>query len=207
MTDLTDLAGHVQDYLRLRRALGFKLRFEGQVLPQLVAYLTDAGSSTLTADLAIAWAGLPQGVKPISLAHRLGAVRGFAKYLQTIDPTTQVPPSGIWPTRSPRPAPYLWSATDIGRLLDAARQLPTPLRASTHETLLGLLAVSGMRVGEALSLARDDVDLRSGVLLIREAKFDRERLVPLHPSTTDKLRSYAEVRDRRTPNPYPGRSS
>src|SRR5680860_163369 len=103
MTDLTDLAGHVQDYLRLRRALGFKLRFEGQVLPQLVAYLTDAGSSTLTADLAIAWAGLPQGVKPISLAHRLGAVRGFAKYLQTIDPPTHLPPSGCLLYTSPSP--------------------------------------------------------------------------------------------------------
>jgi integrase/recombinase XerD len=198
---MVDLSEHVRDYLRLRRALGFKLRFEGVVLPQLVAYLADAGSATLTADLAIAWAGLPQGAKPIFLAHRLGAARGFAKYLQTIDPTAQVPPSGIWPTRSPRPAPYLWSMTDIGRLLDAARKLPSPLRAATHETLLGLLAVTGMRVGEALGLERDDVDLRGGVLLIREAKFDRERLVPLHPSTTDKLRGYADRRDRLIPTP------
>ena len=195
---MTDLTEHVADYLRLRRALGFKPRFEGQALPQLVAYLTDAGACTVTADLAIAWAGLPQASKPISLAHRLGAARGFAKYLQTIDPTTQVPPSGIWPTRSTRPAPYLWSAADIGRLLDAARGLNPPFRAATHETLLGLLAVSGMRVGEALGLGRDDVDLRNGVLLIREAKFDRERLVPLHPSTTDKLRSYVACRDRLT---------
>ena len=195
---MTDLAGHVQDYLRLRRALGFKLAFEGHVLPQLVAYLTDAGASTVTADLAIAWAGLPQGAKPISLAHRLGAARGFAKYLQTIDPTTQVPPSGIWPTSSPRPAPYLWSQTDILRLLRAAHRLSPPLRAASLETLLGLLAVSGMRVGEALHLTREDVDLRSGVLLIRDAKFDRERLVPLHPSTTDRLRTYAQSRDRWT---------
>lgn len=195
---MTDLAEHVQDYLRLRRALGFKLRFEGEALPQLVAYLTDAGVCTVTADLAIAWAGLPHGSKPISLAHRLGAARGFAKYLQTIDPTAQVPPSGIWPTHGPRPAPYLWSAVDICRLLDAARGLPSPLRAATHETLLGLLAVSGMRVGEALGLCREDVDLRNGVLLIREAKFDRERLVPLHPSTTERLRRYATCRDKST---------
>jgi integrase/recombinase XerD len=201
---MTDLARHVEDYLRLRRALGFKLRFEGEVLPQLVAYLTDAGSCTVTAELAIAWAGLPQGCKPISLAHRLGAVRGFAKYLQAIDPATQVPPSGIWPTRSPRPAPYLWSPADIGRLLAAARQLQPPLRAATHETLLGLLAVSGMRVSEALGLGRDDVDLDDGVLLIRDAKFDRERLVPLHPSTTDKLRSYGDCRDRSVPAPASG---
>ena len=195
----TDLTGQVEDYLRLRRALGFKLRFEGEALPQLVAYLTAAGASTVTTDLAIAWAGLPQGVKPITLAHRLGTARGFAKYLQTIDPTTQVPPSGIWPTRSPRPAPYLWSQADIARLLEAARGLTPPLRAATIETLLGLLAVSGMRVGEARHLTREDVDLVGGVLRIRDAKFDRERLVPLHPSTTQRLRAYAARRDLARP--------
>lgn len=195
MTTQTDLAEHVQDYLRLRRALGFKLRVEGHVLPQLVAYLTAAGASTITADLAIAWAGLPQGTKPITLAHRLGAARGFAKYLQTIDPTTQVPPSGIWPTRNPRPAPYLWSQADIARLLESARGLTPPLRGATIQTLLGLLAVSGMRVGEALHLTRHDVDLVGGVLRIRDAKFDRERLVPLHLSATEKLRAYAARRD------------
>lgn len=198
---MTDLAEHVQDYLRLRRALGFKLRVEGTVLPQLVTYLTAAGASTVTAELAIAWAGLPQGVKPITLAHRLGAARGFAKYLQTIDPTTQVPPSGVWPTRSPRPAPYLWSQTDIARLLTAARALTPPLRAATLETLLGLLAVSGMRIGEALHLTRQDVDLVTGVLRIRDAKFDRERLVPLHPTATERLRRYAARRDQARPTP------
>ncbi len=201
MTTQADLAGHVQDYLRLRRALGFKLRVEGHVLPQLVAYLTAAGASTVTTDLAIAWACLPQGVKPITLAHRLGAARGFAKYLQTIDPTAQVPPSGIWPTRAPRPAPYLWSQADIARLLEAARGLTPPLRAATIETLLGLLAVSGMRVGEARHLTCEDVDLVGGVLRIRDAKFDRERLVPLHPSATGKLRAYAARRDEVRPTP------
>ena len=196
-----DIARHVQDYLRLRRALGFKLRFEGYVLPELVAYLGAAGAPTLTAELAIAWAGLPQRSQPISLAHRLGAARGFARYLQTIDPTTEVPPCGIWPSVSPRPAPYLWSATDIGRLLDAAQQLRPQLRAATHEALFGLLAVSGLRVGEAIGLGRDDVDLTDGLLTIREAKFNRSRLVPLHPSTTDALRSYAGSRDRLCPKP------
>lgn len=198
---MTDLAGHVADYLRLRRALGFKLAFEGHVLPQLVSYLTAAGAGTVTTDLAIAWAGLPHGAKPITPAHRLGAARGFATYLQTIDPTAQVPPSGIWPTHSPRPAPYLWSRTDIARLLNAARELTPALRAATIETLLGLPAVSGMRVGEALHLAREDVDLVGGVLRIRDAKFDRERLVPLHPSTTARLRAYATRRDEARPTP------
>lgn len=197
--DLTkDLTEHVADYLGLRRALGFKLTAEARMLPQLVGYLADAGAGTLTSELVIAWAGLPHTSQPISLAHRLGAARGFAKYLQTIDPAVQVPPSGIWPTRTPRPTPYLWSASDISRLLRAAGDLPGPFRAATHQTLLGLLAVTGMRVGEALGLPRADVDLDTGVLRIREAKYHRERLVPLHPSTTERLRAYADRRDRPT---------
>jgi len=111
----------------------------------------------------------------------------------------QVPPSRVWATHTPRPTPYLWSARDISRLLGAASGLSDPFRAATHETLLGLLAVTGMRVGEALGLARGDVDLAEGVLRIREAKHHRERLIPLRDSTTDRLRDYADRRDRPTP--------
>lgn len=200
---MIELTEHMEDYLRLRRALGFKLTAEGRLLPQLIAYLTDSGAGTLTSELAISWAGLPSGSRPISLAHRLGAARGFAKYLQTIDPAVQVPPSRVWATHTPRPTPYLWSPMDISRLLGAARGLSDPFRAATHKTLLGLLAVTGMRVGEALGLARDDVDLSDGVLRIREAKHHRERLVPIHPSTTDRLREYADRPDRPTPAPTP----
>lgn len=189
------LAEHVEDYLAMRRSLGFKLVFPGQVLPHFAAYLDAAGASTVTVDLAIAWAGLPQGsVQPICLAHRLGAVRNFARYLRTIDPVTEVPPAGIWPSTAPRPVPYLWQEPEIRALLDAAHQLTPRLRAATHEALFGLLATTGMRVGEALSLAIDDVDLDQGVITVREAKFGRSRLVPLHPSTTVALRSYASRR-------------
>lgn len=104
---MSDFAAHVDDYLRLRRGLGFKLEFPGHVLPQLVDYLDAGGEQTLTTQLAIAWAGLPRDVKPISLAHRLGAARGFAKYLQTIDPATEIPPCGIWPSTAPRPLPVV----------------------------------------------------------------------------------------------------
>lgn len=158
---MTGLERHVQNYLELRRRMGFVLRSEGYVLPQLAAYL-DAAGGVLTADLAISWAALPAGVQPISLAHRLGAARGFARYLRTIDPRTEVPPTGIWPATVPRPAPYLYSDAEITALLAAARDLQPPLRAVTLETVLGLLAVSGMRVGEALSIGRGDVDLRRG---------------------------------------------
>lgn len=198
---MTDFASHLEDYLKLRRALGFKLKIHGQILPQLVAYLDAACTSTLTAELAIAWAGLPPGVQTISLAHRLGIARGFARYLQTLEPATEVPPCGIWRSVTRRPVPYLYSDADVRRLLEVARNLQPPLRAATHETLFGLLAASGMRVGEALALQRDDVDLRDGVLTIQDGKFQRARLVPLHPSATAALRSYTADRDGMCPRP------
>ncbi len=200
---MSDLARHLEDYLRIRRGLGFKLTFPGQVLPQFVTYLEAAGASTISVELAIAWAGLPAGVQPISLSHRLGAVRGFARYLATIDPSTEVPPCGIWPSVSRRPTPYLWSDADIDSLLDATRRLHPSLRAATHEALFGLLAASGMRVGEALKLARDDVDLDDGVVRIDNGKYGRSRLVPLHPTTTKALGGYAAHRDELCPKPKP----
>lgn len=196
---MSGLAGHLQNYLRLRRGLGFKLEFPSHVLPQLVAYLDDAGALTLTTELAIAWAGLAQGVQPISLSHRLGAARGFARYMQAIDPATEIPPCGIWPSVARRPVPYLWSIVDIGRLLDAAHRIDPPLRAATHHTLFGLLAATGLRIGEAIGLGRADVDLVDGVLTIGDAKFGRSRLVPLHPSVRDALSSYAAERERLCP--------
>ncbi len=200
---MSDLNSHVGDYLRLRRGLGFKLVFAGHVLPQFVAYLTDLGASTVTVDAAIAWAALPQDVKPILLSHRLGAVRGFAKYLATIDPATEIPPCGVWPSTSPRPTPYVWSPADIGRLLDAARLMVSPLRAITHETLFGLLASTGMRIGEAIKLGIDDVDLAVGVITVRDAKFGRSRLVPMHDTTTRALTAYTAERERLCPTPTP----
>ena len=193
---MSALDAHVEDYLRLRRALGFKLERHGLVLPQLVAYLEAAGAATVTSELAIAWAGLPKGARPNHWAARLAVARGFARYLQTIDPATEVPPPGVFPARRHRPTPYLWSQEEIRRLLEGARALRSPLRAATHEALFGLLATTGMRLGEAIGLGRDDVDLVAGVITIREAKFDRSRLVPLHPTTAEALSRYVARRDR-----------
>lgn len=197
---MSGLGGHVADYLRLRRALGFKLRFEGQALPQFVAYLDAAGIPTVTVDAAIAWARLSDGAQPVTLSHRLGAVRGFARYLSTIDPATQIPPTGIF-GKQQRHAPYIYTPEQIGRLTQAAHQLRPALRAATYEALFGLLAVTGLRVGEAMRLTRGDVDLADGVIKIRHAKFDRDRLVPLHPSATNALRGYATERDRACQRP------
>jgi integrase/recombinase XerD len=198
---MSELSGHVEDYLRLRRALGFKLERAGRLLPQLVAYLEAAGAATVTSELAIAWARLPQHAHPNHWAQRLAIARGFARYLQALDPATEVPPPGVFPTRRHRPTPFLWSQRDVCRLLQSARALRPALRAATYETLFGLLATCGMRVGEAVGLDRDDVDLQAGVITIRHAKFDRPRLVPLHPTVTEALSRYAAERDRLCPRP------
>ncbi len=195
------LEAHVDDYLRLRRALGFKLKEEERLLGQLVGYVETAGATTLSSELAIGWARLPVGVHPNQWAKRLRVARGFASYLQTIDPTTEIPPPDVFPHRRQRATPYLFSQRDICRLLAEARRLRHPLRAASYEALFGLLAVSGMRIGEALALAREDVDLEAGLITIRKAKHDRARLVPLHPTATDALRRYASERDRLCPHP------
>jgi integrase/recombinase XerD len=198
---MSGLQQHVDEYLRLRRALGFKLTREGQLLPQLVAYLEAAGTGTVTSELAISWAQLPSGVQPIKWAQRLSAARAFAAYMKTIDPVTEVPPRDVFGARQRRPTPYLWSQEEICRLLEATTALRPPIRAATHRALFGLLAVSGMRVGETIALERDDVDLGAGVITIREGKLARARLVPLHPTATDALRSYAAQRDRLCSHP------
>jgi integrase/recombinase XerD len=200
---MSALAGHVEDYLRVRRALGFKLERAGRILPQLVAFLEAAGATTMTSQLAIAWARQPAGAQPQHWAARLTIARGFAAYLHTLDPAAEIPPAGVFAVRYRRSAPYLWAADDIERLLEAARGLRSPLRAATFETLFGLLAVTGMRTGETLALQRDDIDLGTGVITIRTpiAKGQRARVIPLHPTTIDALRRYTIARERLCPRP------
>jgi integrase/recombinase XerD len=191
------LAEHLDDYLRMRRALGFELGRHGQVLPSFVAYMDAAGAGTVTVELAAAWARLPEDrVKPITINYRLSVVRGFAHYLHAIDTAHQVPPSGLLSVPRRRPAPYLYSPGEIAALLHATRRLQPRLRAVTYRTLIGLLAATGMRLGETLALSDGDVDLADGVITIRAAKFDRMRLVPLHPTVTAVLRRYATARRR-----------
>lgn len=198
---MSTLGRHVEEYLALRRSFGFRLEREEQLLAQFVCYTETAGEEHLTSEVAIAWAKLPVTASPNHWAKRLGTVRRFAVYLATIDPATEVPPSGVFPTNRHRRAPYLFSERDVERVLQVARELASPLRAATHEALFGLLAVSGMRIGEAIGLACGDVDFESGVITIRHAKFDRTRLVPLHESTTAALSVYAEKRDGLCPKP------
>jgi integrase len=187
-------------YLAVRRALGYKLARQEKLLGQFITYLEAAGGQTVTTRHALAWATLPGGHQGWH-ALRLSAVRGFAAYLHTIDPSAEVPPADLIPWRPCRATPYLYSSTDIAALIAAAASLRFPLRVATYQTLIGLLAVTGMRVGEAIRLDRGDLDLADGVITVRQSKFGKTRLLPLHPTTADALRGYLRLRDRLHPPP------
>ena len=198
---MSELRGHAEDYLRLRRSLGFKLTLHGPLLARFVDYLDAAGATTITTELAVSFAQLPPDVQPIVWTHRLSMVRGFARYLQAIDPATEIPPHDVFAARYQRPTPCLWKETEVLALMAATRQLRPQLCALTYETFFGLLWCTGMRIGETINLQRGDVDLTEGVITVREAKLDRSRLVPLQQSTTKALASYAASRDRLCPQP------
>jgi integrase len=188
------------EYLALRRKLGFELKIEGRELLLFARYLDDIGhDGPLTIELALRWATLPAEVHRLYRARRLDVVRRFASHRRLFDERTEVPPMGmLGPACRPRPAPHIYTDKEIAALLDACRQLrpATGLRSCTCATLFGLLACSGLRVSEALSLRRIDVDLRTGILTVDESKYHRSRLVPLHASTVAALQAYAEKRDR-----------
>jgi integrase/recombinase XerD len=196
---MSDLARSLEDYLALRRSLGYKLQRTGQVLADFVAYLDAAGETHISVEAAVAWAVLPVNAESSWRACRLGAVRSFARYLQALDTNHQVPPAGIIP-RGRRPNPYLFSDADIAALMAATRELGSPQRQDTFETLIGLLAVTGLRIGEAIRLDRGDVDLGHGLLEVRHSKADTSRDVPLHPSTLRALGDYCVRRDQLFPD-------
>jgi integrase/recombinase XerD len=149
----------------------------------------------VTVEAALAWATAPRDASPTWWAKRLTVVRGFARYLQSLDVTTEVPPPNLLANRPSRTTPYLYAQAEVVALMEAASRLPTPLRAATFETFIGLMAATGLRTGEAMRLDRDDVDLEDGVLVVRNSKHGKSRLVPLHDTTTAALRHYARRRD------------
>jgi site-specific recombinase XerD len=198
---MSELRRHAEDYLRLRRSLGYKLTSHSRLLAQFLDYLGAAGATSITTELAISFAKLPQGALPVHWAHRLNIVRGFATYLQAIDPATEVPPHDVFAARYQRPTPYLWQESEVLDLMAAARRLRPALRALTYETLFGFLWSTGCRIGEAIALERDDVELTNGIVTVRQGKFGRSRLLPLQKSMTDALASYVASRDRLGPKP------
>lgn len=199
---MSSLRQAVKDYLRIRRALGHKLDNAGRLLPQFADYLQSVGAETITTEHALRWATMPSGTSPTYWQLRLSVVRGFARYLHTIDPTAEVPPSGVLPaaTGGRRPTPYVYCDDEIAGLMAAARRWRSRLGSQTLQTLIGLLAVTGMRIGEAIRLDRDDLDLAHERLLVLNSKFGKSRQLPLHPSTVTALRDYLKLRDHVHPH-------
>jgi integrase/recombinase XerD len=197
----SQLRTRAEEYLRIRRALGFKLEDHARSLSAFIDYLERIGASTLTIGAALGWATAPQGVQPWRWKQRLSIVRGFARYLHGLDPTVAVPPSDLLVDRRRRPTPYVMTGTDIDKLLSAALQRPGPLAAATYHTLIGLLAVTGMRISEAVGLDIDDVDLEAGVIVIRQTKYHKARRIPVHPSTVEELGRYSQLRRQLCPQP------
>lgn len=195
MSKLRD-ASH--EYLKVRRSLGFKLRAVASALRSFVTFAERENTAYITTDLALRWAQEPRHAQPATWASRLQMVRRFAIWLGAADRRTEVPSAGLLPHRYRRKRPYIYSEAQIKRLIWAAFRLPSPagLKGRTYSTIFGLLAVSGMRISEALTLDRDDVNLDEGILRIERTKFGKSRLVALHESTRQILAEYARERDR-----------
>ena len=200
---MTKLRKALEEYLAVRRAKGFKLLSSGRSLHRFVEFAEKERASYITTKMALEWATQPKDAQPAQWANRLGIVRNFAKYHSTVDPRTEIPPEKLLPYRYRRIPPYIYTDAEISKLISTAKKLPSPrgLRAPTLSTLLGLLAVTGMRMSEPINLDRKDVDLKNGILTIHQTKFDKSRLIPVHISTRNKLREYALLRDKLCPNP------
>jgi integrase len=188
----------VRAYLDYRRALGYGLRFADNFLLDFAKFVARSGwRGPLTTDLILRWVSLPKAASASYKARRLSLVRGFARYLATRNGQTEVPHQRLMP-RTFRSRPHLFGEGELAQLLEAAWRLrPTyRLRPLTYRMLFGLLASTGLRVGEALRLTLGQVDLDRGILRIEQTKFKKSRLVPLHPTATRALRRYAVARGR-----------
>lgn len=204
MTGAPTMEALAQEYLALRRQLGYALHCPGQQLLAFARYADGLGHrGPITVELAVRWARLPRGASPQWWARRLQIVRGFAQHRSLFDPKTEIPPAGLLGPHGRRRTPHIYSTEEISALLRAASDLGPSggLRARTYVTLFGLLVTSGLRISEALHLGRDDVDLRGGVLTVVRTKFRKSRLVPLHSSVARALAEYAQRRDCRHPQP------
>lgn len=197
----SDLTDQIDDYLALRRSLGFKLRTDGWLLADFARYADRVGHhGPVTADLAVRWATNTER-DAVYAARRLETIRGFTRHQAVFDPRTEIPPVGLLgPATRPRSSPHIYTDVEIADLLDRCRQVLLPrqgLRPVTYVAVFSLLAATGLRLSEVCHLTRDDVDLSHGMLTVRETKFRKSRLVALHPTATEALVDYANDRDHR----------
>jgi integrase/recombinase XerD len=197
-TALEELQELVADYLRVRRSLGYKLNDAEYILGRFVAYLHEHDAHGVTVEHALAFATAPSGASPRWQALRLSAIRCFARWAQCQDPSVEVPPARLLAARPTRVAPYIYTADQIQALLEAAGLLRPELRAATYRTLIGLMAATGIRTGEVVALDIASLDQRGHTLTVR-GKYDKIRMLPLHPTVADALTGYLRHRDRLLP--------
>lgn len=196
---MNTLRQDIHEYLSMRRHLGFKLREAGKALLDFVTFMEEQHAPYITAALALDWAQQPTNAQPAWWAQRLSFVRGFARYRSASDSRTQIPSPGLLPFKPKRARPYLYSDEEINSLLCAAlnmshRYNSCALLPWVYYCLFGLLSVTGLRLGEAQNLKVQDVDLEAAVLTVRNAKFGKTRLMPLHSSTSKVLADYIDRR-------------
>lgn len=185
------------DYLAMRRGLGFKLISEAKLLKTFVSFFEQRKQDIITTEFALTWAKLSTTTMPVRRARRLSVVRSFARYCRVLEPKTEVPPDGLLPCDYQRPTPFLFKDDDIRLLLEASqkRVLNGCFFGQTLTCLFGLLSVTGLRIGEALSLKIEEVDLNASILTVRNTKFGKSRLVPLHHTTVSVLSDYLTLRE------------
>ena len=198
---MTALRLALTEYVTIRRAFGTQLREPAVALGHFVEFLEREGAEFITTELALRWAQRPERAQRATWARRLTAVRGFAAWLAPFERRTEVPPRGLLDARHRRNKPHIFSDQELEQLMAQTSRLRsrTGLRALTFTTLIGLLAATGLRPGEALALDVADVDLRDGILAIRRTKFGKSRFVPVEDSTRAALARYAKRRDTLCP--------
>src|SRR5258705_7391349 len=204
---MSTLSQELDRYLSIRRSLGYKLSTEERILRKFVAFAERENAESVSTAIFLRWKDLFGKANKQTWAHRLGMVRLFAQWLHTMDSKHEVPPRSLIPIRIRRPHPYIYSEDEIRRIVEAAAELPSinGIRALTCSTLFGLIAVTGLRVSEALSLDVADVDLEAGLVTLLRGKLGKARLLPVSDSTTARLIAYAKERDRllgRPPKPF-----
>lgn len=194
------LASELETYLALRRSMGYKLERAEKLLRQFVRYAEDRHMNVLSVEAALTWARLPEGASTTWVYLRLGVLRPYSRHLALIDSSNEIIPTSLVPDGPHRATPYLFCIDEVRAMMAATKSFRSPLRQASYETIVGLLWATGMRVGEALALRREDVDLVRGVLRVHKAKFGKSRELPVHETTMAALARYAERRNNLCPN-------
>jgi integrase len=195
---MNTLSSELTRYLTIRRSLGYALNTDERILRRFITFAEQDGAEYIGIECFLRWRATFGRANRQTWARRLGIIRLFAQWLHSMDSRHEVPPQTLIPDRYHRTRPYIYSEDEIRSIVEIAAKLPSAngIRSLTYSILFGLIAVTGLRISEALSLNSADVDLETGVVTLRRGKFGKERLLPLSNSTADRLGVYAMERNR-----------